>query len=106
MFGTVLHLYLKVCMAQVQKYFSLHPLWNLKVEIPLLSLALPRVLAWRIYSARLCTLIKVQIHMTPEHIKACSVHLLLFRPPNSVKGGQRDKKKKNPLRYADMFIPW
>lgn len=33
---------------------------------------LPRVLAWCIYSTCMWTLIKVQIHMTPEHIKAGS----------------------------------
>lgn len=91
-----------------EKYLSQHPALNLTVEIPFLCLVqdLPTVLVWHIYSACFCTLIKLQIHMTPEHIKACSVHLLLFRPQTVLKEVRGRRKKKSPLRYADMFIPW
>lgn len=41
--------------------------------------------------------------MTPEHIKACSVHLLLFSPRTQRK---ESKGEISPLRYAEMFIPW
>lgn len=48
--------------------------------------------------------------MTPEHIKACSVHLLPFRPQTVLKdsregGGGGGGGGESPLRYADMFIP-
>lgn len=65
---------------------------------------------WHIYSARLCALIKLQIHMTPEHIKACSVHLLLFRPQTALKEGRRGGGEKSTqiCRYvypSVIFIP-
>lgn len=54
---------------------------NLKVETPLAG---PRGLAWRIYSARLCTAIKLQIR------RDLGEHQSLLRPsaPKSAKGDQ------------------
>lgn len=103
----------KIYIAQMQRNMSVYALsWTSKWKFPssLPSPDLPRVLVWRIYSARFCTLIKLQIHMTPEHIKACSVHLLPFRPQTVLKdsregGGAGGGGGESPLRYADMFIP-
>lgn len=89
-FGEDILCIFKVYIAPVQRNISVYTLiWISKWKSPYSALPrdVPRILVWHIYSARLCTLIKLQIHMTPEHIKACSVHLLLFRPQTVLKEG-------------------
>lgn len=80
----------------------------LEVEIPLhLPRDLPRDFSFFGVVYLLCTLVYLDktadTHMTRAHIKACSVHLLLFRAPNSVKGGQRKEKRRGKV-HLDMQI--
>lgn len=65
----------------------------------------PEFLVWHVYSTQLCTLITLQIHTTPEHIKASSVHLLLFRPQTVLKEGRVGGKKSTQIcRYVFPLV--
>lgn len=90
------------CVPSAQRPFGLHSLLRLKLEIPLLHI--PWVfLVWHIYSARSCTLITPQLHTTPEHIKASSVHLL--RPQTVLKEGRgKGKQPAQMCRYVHPLV--
>lgn len=93
----------------LQTYFSLHPLWNLKVEFPFLCLAQRPSQSFGV-AYLLCTLVypdkSEDTHDPPEHIKACSVHLLLFGPQTVLKEGGREGgiKSTQICRYVYPLV--